>query len=146
MLPEKDPYLKKTLIVLSIAIVYRLILIGLYPMGPDEASYWTWSCKLDLGYVDHPPLVAYAIRLMTTIFGDTNWASRILACAFSGGFKLVFIPDRQNSIQQSGWVLGSDALHGLSNVFHGRRNHAPSGINTDLLDDAGDPARLQNSC
>ena len=85
MLPEKDPYLKKTLIVLAIAVVYRLILIGLYPMGPDEASYWTWSCRLDLGYVDHPPLVAYAIRLMTTIFGDTNWASRLLACALAAG-------------------------------------------------------------
>ena len=30
----------------------------------DEAYYWTWSRVLGLGYFDHPPMVAWLIRLL----------------------------------------------------------------------------------
>ena len=30
-------------------------------MTGDEAYYWEWSRRLALGYIDHPPMVAYAI-------------------------------------------------------------------------------------
>lgn len=30
----------------------------------DEAYYWTWSRALGLGYFDHPPMVAWLIRLL----------------------------------------------------------------------------------
>jgi len=35
----------------------------------DEAYYWVWSKKLDFSYFDHPPMVAYLIKL-TTLFSD----------------------------------------------------------------------------
>ncbi len=85
MLPERSLYSSRTLLVILIAAVYRMVFLWLYPMGPDEASYWTWSCHLDLGYVDHPPLVAYAIRMMTELLGDHAWSSRILACILAAG-------------------------------------------------------------
>jgi hypothetical protein len=47
----------------------------------DEAYYWDWSRRLDLGYFDHPPLVAYIIRLATTIGGSNEFSVRVLMVA-----------------------------------------------------------------
>ncbi len=38
---------------------------------PDEAYYWVWSQRLQWGYFDHPPLIAWLIRPFTGLFGDT---------------------------------------------------------------------------
>lgn len=32
----------------------------------DEAYYWAWSRHLDLSYFDHPPMIAWLLRLATT--------------------------------------------------------------------------------
>jgi len=42
----------------------------------DEAYYWTWSREGAMSYLDHPPLVAWSIRLGTLLFGDTNFGVR----------------------------------------------------------------------
>jgi 4-amino-4-deoxy-L-arabinose transferase-like glycosyltransferase len=42
----------------------------------DEAYYWTWSREGALSYLDHPPVVAWSIRLGTLLFGDTNFGVR----------------------------------------------------------------------
>lgn len=36
----------------------------------DEAQYWTWAQNLDWGYYSKPPLIAWLIRLCTSLFGD----------------------------------------------------------------------------
>lgn len=36
----------------------------------DEAQYWFWSLQPDWGYYSKPPMVAWLIRLGTTLFGD----------------------------------------------------------------------------
>lgn len=48
----------------------------------DEAYYWDWSRRLDLGYVDHPPLVALLIRLTTALGGANEFTVRLgmVAC------------------------------------------------------------------
>jgi 4-amino-4-deoxy-L-arabinose transferase-like glycosyltransferase len=38
-------------------------LAGFGGIHPDEAYYWTWSQHLRLGYFDHPPMIAWLIRL-----------------------------------------------------------------------------------
>ena len=55
--------------------------VGLFTVGihPDEAYYWVWSERLDAGYFDHPPMVAWEIRLFTSIFGDHPWVIRLPA-------------------------------------------------------------------
>lgn len=40
------------------------------PLHPDEAYYWLWSRHLALSYFDHPPLIAYLIRLFTLFQSD----------------------------------------------------------------------------
>ncbi len=52
------------------------LLVGVHP---DEAYYWVWSQRLAWGYFDHPPGVAFAIRLFTSIFGDHGWSLRLPA-------------------------------------------------------------------
>lgn len=50
----------------------------------DEAYYWIYSEYLSWGYFDHPPMVAWIIKLGTMIFGNTELGVRIvpniLAC------------------------------------------------------------------
>lgn len=46
-------------------------------LAPDEAYYWTWSKNLALSYPDHPPLVAWLIRLSTAILGDNALGVRL---------------------------------------------------------------------
>lgn len=36
---------------------------------PDEAYYWVWSERLQAGYFDHAPLIAWLIRPFTALFG-----------------------------------------------------------------------------
>ncbi len=45
----------------------------------DEAQYWFWSRSFDWGYFSKPPLIAWAIGLTTSIFGNAEWAVRLAA-------------------------------------------------------------------
>ena len=57
----------------------RLVAAALTPLTFDEAYYWTWSKHLSGGYYDHPPMVAYVIRLGTLIAGDTELGVRLVS-------------------------------------------------------------------
>ena len=54
----------------------RAVVAASAPLAFDEAYYWRWSKSLAAGYLDHPPLIAYVIRLGTAIFGDTSLGIR----------------------------------------------------------------------
>ena len=55
----------------------RLIFLGFANLLPEEAYYWNYSQHLDIGYLDHPPMVAWLIWLGTTLFGDNEFGVRI---------------------------------------------------------------------
>jgi hypothetical protein len=48
-------------VLLLIGYVLRLWLSGFGGVHPDEAYYWTWSLQPQLGYFDHPPMIAWVI-------------------------------------------------------------------------------------
>lgn len=52
------------------------LLVGVHT---DEAYYWVWSQRLAWSYFDHPPGVAWTIRLFTSILGDHAWSLRLPA-------------------------------------------------------------------
>jgi 4-amino-4-deoxy-L-arabinose transferase-like glycosyltransferase len=54
----------------------RLAYAGLTDLRTDEAYYWTWSKESVLCFLDHPPMIAWFIRLGTLIFGDNNFGVR----------------------------------------------------------------------
>jgi dolichol-phosphate mannosyltransferase len=58
------------------AALLRLIYSGQVELLPEEAYYWNYSRHLDIGYLDHPPMVAWLIRLGTSLFGNTELGIR----------------------------------------------------------------------
>ncbi|MGI9546085.1 MAG: 4-amino-4-deoxy-L-arabinose transferase, partial [Flavobacteriaceae bacterium] len=55
----------------------------------DEAYYWYYSKALAWGYFDHPPMVAFLIKLGSYFF-EGEIGVRLMSCVFSVG-TLYFI-------------------------------------------------------
>lgn len=72
-----------TWIAIALLTVFHFWCAATLPPTPDELYYWNWSQKLLPSYFDHPPMVAYAIRLSTALFGDSILAIRLPAIVFS---------------------------------------------------------------
>ena len=64
-------------IFLVAATLFRIMIGRYFPIIGDESFYWLWSKHLDLSYVDHPPMIAYYIKSLTLIFGNTEMAIRL---------------------------------------------------------------------
>ena len=60
-------------------VALRLVAAAFTPLTFDEAYYWMWSKHLAGGYYDHPPMVAFVIRLGTMIAGDTELGVRLVS-------------------------------------------------------------------
>lgn len=78
----------------AVLTAVRLVAAGSLGLAADEAYYWTWSRHLSAGYFDHPPMVAFLVRLSTALGGDTafgiRWLSVLLgALASLGVWRLV---------------------------------------------------------
>jgi dolichol-phosphate mannosyltransferase len=58
------------------AFVLRLVYAGSVELMPEETYYWNYSRHLDFGYLDHPPMVAWLIRVATAVFGQTEFGVR----------------------------------------------------------------------
>lgn len=71
--------MKKIVIILILIFLFlRIVVSFIFELHPDEAYYYLWSKKLDFSYFDHPPMVAYFIKL-TTIFSDKEFFVRFSA-------------------------------------------------------------------
>ena len=46
----------------------RLLIIGKVGLTIDEAHYFTYTKYLSLSYFDHPPLIAYLIKMSNLVF------------------------------------------------------------------------------
>lgn len=82
----------------------RFAIAPLLPLAFDEAYYWRWSLFPSAGYLDHPPLVAWGIRLGTEIAGDNPFGVRLVPLVLS--------------------VLASIAVWRTANVLFGRNDLA----------------------
>ncbi len=65
------------LLILALSAL-RLWAAAVIPLTEDEAYYRLWSQNLHLGYYDHPPMIAWWIRLGTFLAGDTPLGVRPL--------------------------------------------------------------------
>jgi 4-amino-4-deoxy-L-arabinose transferase-like glycosyltransferase len=70
------PWAAILIVAFLVANIAGLLLVGVHP---DEAYYWVWSQRLAWGYFDHPPGVAFLIRLFTSLLGNHPWALRLPA-------------------------------------------------------------------
>lgn len=72
---ESDRYYFVIAIILY-SILLRLFYLGLPELLYEEAYYWNYAKHLDIGYLDHPPMVAWIIALFTKLMGDNEFAVR----------------------------------------------------------------------
>jgi len=66
-------------LIFAVIVLLQLFTNNVLQLHYDEAYYWVWSQHLQLSYFDHPPMVAYMIKIATLIFGNTVWAIRFAA-------------------------------------------------------------------
>ena len=75
------------LLVMGVLTGLRLLMANRTELIPEEAYYWTYAQHPSLGYFDHPPMVAWAVKAGTLVFGETglgvrfaNLVAWILSC------------------------------------------------------------------
>jgi 4-amino-4-deoxy-L-arabinose transferase-like glycosyltransferase len=71
------------------ATAIRFVSVARLPLGNGEAYYYTWSRFLDWSYYDHPPLVAWMVRL-TTALGVSPATVRLGPVLATGLFGYLF--------------------------------------------------------
>jgi len=64
------------LFVIAYSILLRLFNLGLPELLFEEAYYWNYAKHLDIGYLDHPPMVAWIIWIFTEAMGNNEFAVR----------------------------------------------------------------------
>ena len=78
--PKKQPpYAAITAICLAILLIIRVTALTLSPLNlyADEAQYWRWGDTLEWGYYSKPPMIAWVIHIVTSVFGNHEWAVRL---------------------------------------------------------------------
>ena len=75
--PAPDPDWRLLLWGLLALTAFRLIAAGLTPLTEDEAYYRLWAMRPQLGYYDHPPMIAWWIALGRLIAGDDALGVRL---------------------------------------------------------------------
>jgi 4-amino-4-deoxy-L-arabinose transferase-like glycosyltransferase len=71
------------LLLIAALAVLRLLAAAFIPLTEDEAYYRLWGQHLQLGYYDHPPMVAWWIARGIQIAGDNALGVRLLAALSS---------------------------------------------------------------
>src|ERR1700749_4545489 len=79
MNPSEARLVLNTVLTILALVALRLVAAAFTPITFDEAYCWMWSKSRAGGYYDHPPMVAYVIRLGTMIAGDTEFGVRLVS-------------------------------------------------------------------
>ena len=70
--------MKRGALFLAVALfLLRIAFLAKPDLFPEEAYYWNYAVHLDIGYLDHPPMVAWLIHAGTALFGDCEFGVRI---------------------------------------------------------------------
>jgi dolichol-phosphate mannosyltransferase len=60
------------LLAIGYLLVLRLVYLGQVELAPQEAYYWNYAQHLDIGYLDHPPLVAWLDANLSGLSGGPS--------------------------------------------------------------------------
>ncbi|SDQ08197.1 ArnT family glycosyltransferase [Flagellimonas zhangzhouensis] len=75
---------KLFLILLAILFVLNLIQASFTELIYDEAYYWYYAQNMAWGYFDHPPMVAFLIKI-SSLFFNGELGVRFMSCVLSAG-------------------------------------------------------------
>ena len=70
-----NPY-HLAIILITYSVILRFFYLGSPELFYEEAYYWNYAKHLDIGYLDHPPMVAWIIGLFTKLMGDNEFSVR----------------------------------------------------------------------
>ncbi len=90
---KQDTYIIYAWAIIIGFTLFRLFYSGLFLLIPDETNYWQWSRHLAFGYHDGAPMIAWIIRLSTTLFGQSEISVRlpsVLSMFFVSAYLIVF--------------------------------------------------------
>ncbi len=76
------------LIFASLLVILNIIQAALTPLIFDEAYYWYYAQNLAFGYFDHPPMVAWMVKLGSQIFPG-ELGVRFVSSLLSGATAIV---------------------------------------------------------
>ena len=68
-----------TISIVAYLFILKLIFVGYVNLIPEEGYYWNYAQHLDIGYLDHPPMVAWLIWVSTSILGRSEVSVRLPA-------------------------------------------------------------------
>lgn len=74
---KEDVYKILAWSIIGLAFIFRCLYSQSFLLVPDETNYWQWSRHLSWGYHDQAPLIAWAIHVTTTLFGQTELGVRL---------------------------------------------------------------------
>ena len=132
---------RSLLVFLALITLARLAAAAFVPLSEDEAYYRLWAQSLQLGYLDHPPMIAWFVRAGMTIAGDNALGVR-LASVIATALSSLLVFDTASQLGLGG--KGRGARGGLvQRHLHRRHRRCAGGAGLaehPLLDrDAGLP-------
>ncbi|MFZ2031875.1 MAG: glycosyltransferase family 39 protein [Vitreimonas sp.] len=103
-------YERAVIVAIAALILVRLVVAASIPLAGDETLYWRYSRYLAPGYLDHPAMNPFLIRLGTMMFGDTPFGIRLFAV-------MTALPASW-AVWRSGAILsGSDRIGATAALF-----------------------------
>ncbi len=82
---------EKTLLLLCISIIsIRFLFVAFMGIVPQDAYYDFYAQHLALSYYDHPPLIAYILRLFTTLLGKNVFVLKLADTIVTIFFLIAF--------------------------------------------------------
>jgi dolichol-phosphate mannosyltransferase len=76
--------------ILASVLALHLAYLKVLPLTPEEAYYWNYAIRPALGYLDHPPMVAWLIAAAERLLGHGEASVRIASVA-CGVAVVVFV-------------------------------------------------------
>jgi len=78
--PEKNNLLRVIFLIATLNLIIYLITQAFFAYGifRDELYYLACANRIQLGYVDHPPLSIYILSIWKSLFGDAMFVIRIV--------------------------------------------------------------------
>jgi hypothetical protein len=74
MLTSSQSYTKRTIYLIGIVALLKIVIAPFLELGNDEVYYWTYALQPDWNHFDHPPMIGLLIRLTSL---NLHWASEL---------------------------------------------------------------------
>jgi dolichol-phosphate mannosyltransferase len=105
-------------VLIGYGLLLKFFYLGLPEILHEEGYYWNYGQHLAWGYLDHPPMVGWMIRLFTFPLGDSEFAVRLGPFLF-WFIGAVFVYKLTKKIFDSDVALNSLFLYALLPYFFG---------------------------